>query len=90
MSLTPILVDGYGRSGTTALMTLLGSDPRVVFDRRYPFENRYLTYLAKFALLTDRAGVGRHLDAVQLYDYDDGHFGTFPWKTNRWRATTRP
>ena len=35
MSLTPILVAGYGRSGSTAVMVLLGSDPRVVFDRLF-------------------------------------------------------
>src|SRR5438045_1003360 len=50
--LTPILVAGSGRSGTTMLMALLGTDPRVAFDRVYPFENRYLTYLAKFAVLS--------------------------------------
>ena len=47
--LTPILVAAPGRSGSTALMALLGSDPRVAFDRQYPFENRHLTYLVKFA-----------------------------------------
>jgi hypothetical protein len=41
--LMPILVSGYGRVGSTALMALLGTDERVAFDRRYPFENRYLT-----------------------------------------------
>ena len=55
-TLTPILVAGYGRSGTTALMALLGSDPRVAFDRRHPYENRYLTYQTKFALLSARHG----------------------------------
>jgi len=63
--LTPVLVSGYGRSGTTALMALLATDPRVAFDRRYPFENRYLTYLVKFCLLTGRPP-SVHLDSVQL------------------------
>jgi len=76
--LTPVLVSGYGRSGTTALMALLATDPRVAFDRRYPFENRYLTYLVKFCLLTGRPP-SVHLDSVQLSDYCDDRFGSPPW-----------
>jgi hypothetical protein len=76
--LTPVLVSGYGRSGTTALMALLATDPRVAFDRRYPFENRYLTYMVKFCLLTGRPP-SVHLDSVQLSDYCDDRFGSTPW-----------
>lgn len=79
--LTPILVSGFGRSGTTALMALLGTDARIAFDRRYPFENRYLTYLTKFALLTGRPGAPSHFDAGQLNAFDDEHFGPVPWPT---------
>ena len=50
MGFTPIVVSAYGRNGSTALMALLGTDPRVRFDRVYPFEHRHLTYLTKFAL----------------------------------------
>lgn len=50
----PILVSCQGRSGSTALMALLASSPKVALDRLYPFENRYLTYLAKTALLLGR------------------------------------
>jgi len=60
-------------------MALLSTDPRVAFDREYPFEDRWLTYLAKFSLLTGRPGPSRHVDAVQLNDYDDDHFGPVPW-----------
>jgi hypothetical protein len=78
-NLTPILVAGYGRSGTTALMALLGSDPRVAFDRRYPYENRYLTYLTKFALVTGRPSPGPRFTGEQLYNYADSQFGGYPW-----------
>jgi hypothetical protein len=77
--LTPILVAGYGRTGTTALMALLGTDARVAFDRGYPFESRYLTYLTKFALLASRVGPSPHFDPLQLHDYDDDRFGPLPW-----------
>jgi|CZKN01.1.fsa_nt_gi hypothetical protein len=51
MSLTPLLLSGQGRSGTTWLMSLLASDRRVAFDLVYPYERRYLTYIAQFARL---------------------------------------
>src|SRR5882724_7647293 len=82
MDLTPILVAGCGRSGTTVLMELLATDPRVAFDRRYPNENRCLTYLAKFALLAGRPGDGPHVNSVQLCEFADDRFGAVPWPTN--------
>ena len=60
-------------------MALLATEPRIAFDRRYPFENRWLTYLAKFSLLTGRLGPSGRFDAVQLADYYDDHFGPVPW-----------
>jgi hypothetical protein len=47
--LTPILVAGYGRSGTTSLMQILTGTPGVACEGEYPYENRYLTYYAKLA-----------------------------------------
>src|SRR5439155_26715067 len=81
-NLAPILIAGCGRSGTTALTELLATDPRTAFDRRYPNENRYLTYLAKFALLTGRPGDGPYVNSVQLCTFEDEHFGSFPWPTD--------
>ena len=46
-----MLVSGGGRSGTTLLMLLLGTSPRVAFDRVHPYEHRYLTYLLRWAQL---------------------------------------
>lgn len=60
-------------------MALLATDPRVAFEPRYPFENRYLAYLVKFCLLTGRPGPSLHVDSVQLLDYYDDHFGSVPW-----------
>jgi hypothetical protein len=46
--LVPLLVNPMeGRTGSTLLMRLLGTSPLVAFDRVYPFENRYLTYLVR-------------------------------------------
>jgi Sulfotransferase family len=60
-------------------MALLATEPRIAFDRAYPFENRCLAYLVKFCLLTGRPGPSAHLDSVQLTDYYDDRFGSVPW-----------
>jgi len=75
----PLLISGFGRSGTTALMSLVGSSPRVAFDRAYPFENRYLTYLAKLAVLLERQDPNSKVTALRLFDFADHSFGSYPW-----------
>lgn len=66
--MTPLLLSGFGRSGSTALMALLGTDTRVAFDRIYPFECRYLTYLMKQSLLASRQHPGTVHDAFRMFD----------------------
>ncbi len=56
-SLTPLLLLGCGRDGSTLLMQLLGTSPQVVFERVDEFECRYLTYLVRWSQLLDRADV---------------------------------
>jgi hypothetical protein len=90
MGLTPILVASAGRTGTTALMARLGTDPRVAFDRVYPFENRYLTYLAKFAGLAARDGAGPPAGQEWLYEHNDGNVGFLPWVTTAAPGGTAP
>ena len=51
----PLLILGIGRSGTTLLMQLLGTAPRILFDRVYPFEVRYLAYLQQWSLVLSSA-----------------------------------
>ncbi len=43
--LQPIMVRTFGRTGSTLLMQLLGTSERIFFERVYPFEHRYLTYV---------------------------------------------
>ncbi len=43
--LVPLMVRTFGRTGSTLLMQILGSNKHVCFERLYPFENRYLTYV---------------------------------------------
>jgi hypothetical protein len=79
MELVPLLVSGYGRSGTTALMSLLGTDPRVAMGRTYPFEDRYLTYISKLVVLLERNVVQPQPSPEQIYSFEDCVFGGFPW-----------
>lgn len=48
-SLVPILVRTFGRTGSTLLMQILGTSTRIVFEREYPFEHRYLAYAYQLA-----------------------------------------
>ncbi len=75
--MVPVLLSGFGRSGTTAFMALLGTDARVVFDRVYPFEHRYLTYLAKQAILASRCQASTVHDAFRMCDVNN-NIGTTP------------
>ena len=77
--LTPLMVAACGRSGTTALMSLLTADPRVCCDRVYPYEHRYLTYFAKLAVLLERQDPTVRVTGKQLYDFGDAGFGSYPW-----------
>ncbi|MBX2880113.1 MAG: sulfotransferase [Granulosicoccus sp.] len=44
-SLVPVMVRTFGRTGSTLLMQILGTSERILFERQYPFEHRYLTYV---------------------------------------------
>jgi hypothetical protein len=77
-ALIPILLAAEGRSGTTALMALLGTDPRVAFDRVYPYENRYLTWLAKAAQIVGRPVNSEVFIAEQLFELADDRLGPMP------------
>lgn len=74
----PLAVAAFGRTGTTILMAWLGTDPRVALGRHYPFEDRYLTWLAKFASLTGRhASPGHTPTELEAWPHDG--FGPPPW-----------
>jgi Sulfotransferase domain len=77
--LVPILLLAHGRSGTRAMMSLLGTDPAVTFDRVNDFQNRQLTYLAKLSILVDRRVPAADFPEIQMRDLDDSTFGPPPW-----------
>ncbi|GEM_PF-2513529 len=77
--MTPIMLCGQGRSGTTALMKLFSSSELVFSDREYPYEKRYLTYFAKLSELLARRDPTEPFEVPNLLDFNDRTFGGFPW-----------
>ncbi|HET9198530.1 MAG TPA: hypothetical protein VFN92_09800, partial [Solirubrobacterales bacterium] len=55
-ALTPLLVDGSGRDGTTLVMQLFGTAAEIAFDRTYPYEQRYFSYLLYWSRLPTLEG----------------------------------
>ncbi len=60
-------------------MSLLASDPAVALDRVYPYENRYLTYLAKFVVLMMRREPVETFADADLCQFHKSVFGPPPW-----------
>lgn len=58
-------------------MWLLGTDPRVKFDREFPYENRYLTYFVKFAWLLQNPDLLQFFNPQQLYEPEYLGFGGY-------------
>lgn len=48
-TLVPVMIRTFGRTGSTLLMQVLGTSDRMCFERHYPFEQRYLTYVHNMA-----------------------------------------
>lgn len=67
-----------GRVGSTLLMQLLATSPRIVFDREYPFgEYRYLSYCARIAtVMADH----EHRDGVTPFFFSSTAAGPIPWE----------
>jgi hypothetical protein len=82
-AIRPLLVSGYGRSGTTAIMNLLSTDPAVSCDRAYPFETRQLSYIAKLSSIAENRFPSPVFTPDHLYDFSDSSFGPQPWPGHR-------
>ena len=80
-SLKPLLIQSMGRSGTTLLMQLIGTSPQILFDRVYPFEVRYLTYLLRWAhILGQEWDQNSNWDASANLIPHGQTLGPFPYK----------
>jgi len=82
-SLRPVLVRLLeGRVGSTLVMQLLGTAPEVAFDRVYPFEHSYLTYLTR---LIGQIAAPRPdgVDMVELLYGDTLRVGPLPFPSEQ-------
>jgi hypothetical protein len=60
-------------------MNLLATDPRVAFDREYPFEKRHLSYYAKLASILDNRLPDERFTQDHLFPFEESIFGPRPW-----------
>lgn len=80
-NLHPILVLSCGRSGTSLLMQLLGSSPKVALERVYPFEARFLTYLVHWSeLLNQQWQNGNGWGPGSVFDVPGESVGALPFE----------
>ena len=77
---TPILIRSFGRSGSTLMMQVLGSSENVLFDREYPFEKRYLTYLHRLSNVVNQPFADNdEWNADVLFESNNSMIGPFPY-----------
>ncbi len=70
-TVTPVVVRMLeGRVGSTLVMQLLGTSEEICFDRSYPYEHSYLTYLARLAAQLDQDVSSRHGMGEIVYSED--------------------
>lgn len=85
MSMVPVvgLRLAEGRSGSTLLMQLLGTDPNAVFDRRYPAEYRFLSYFARMSeSMTEPFDADRHVGVTPFFFGPDPRRGPIPFSSD--------
>jgi hypothetical protein len=85
-TLLPILVDSVGRGGTTLMMQLLGTSSEIAFDRTYPFEHRYFSYLLELSDVLTRSDWDHDLwpgNPTAALPRDHQLVGPVPWKDRR-------
>lgn len=69
-----------GRVGSTLVMQLLATSPRVVFDRVYPFgEYRYLSYCMRMSSVIAREH-DPAVDRVTPFFFTSDAAGPMPWE----------
>ncbi len=72
-----------GRTGTTLLMSLLGTSPSIVFDRRYPAEYRIGSYVAQMALqMTEPFDERTHVGVTDFFFGRQPSWGPLPFRSD--------
>ncbi len=72
-----------GRTGTTLLMSLLGTSPSIAFDRRYPAEYRIGSYLARMAAqMTEAFDERTHVGVTDFFFGPQPSWGPLPFQSD--------
>ena len=82
--LEPVLVLEASRNGSTLLMNILGSSPKFTFDKRYPFEYKYLTYFIQMSkvLSANRSKVDKAIWSASSINQENlSYVGPIPFDT---------
>ena len=80
--LVPVMIRTFGRTGSTLLMQILGTSDKICFERRYPFEQRYLTYAHNMARMVSLQGKSDVLwNNDTMFAGKVNHVGPLPYST---------
>ena len=72
-----------GRTGTTLLMSLLGTSPLIAFDRRYPAEYRIGSYLVRMASqMSERFDERTHVGVTDFFFGPRPSWGPLPFRSD--------
>ena len=72
-----------GRTGTTLLMSLLGTSPSIAFDRRYPAEYRIGSYLARMgSQMTEPFDERTHVGVTDFFFGPQPSWGPLPFPSD--------
>ena len=72
-----------GRTGTTLLMSLLGTSPSIAFDRRYPAEYRIASYLTRMASqMTEPFDERTHVGVTNFFFGPQPSWGPLPFRSD--------
>jgi len=76
----PLIVSSVGRSGSTLLMSILGSNTKIFFPRYYPFERRYMSYFLHAArTMTDTYVATEEWNYQELFQTSLKKIGSIPF-----------
>jgi Sulfotransferase family len=72
-----------GRTGTTLLMNLFGTSPRIAFDRRYPAEYRIGSYLVRMSQgMSESFNEGEHVGVTDFFFGPQPAWGPMPFHSD--------
>ncbi len=82
--ITPILVVGMGRSGTSALMETLSWHPKIIVPGKFPYELRQFSYLCQSAYILARTSDYNKASKPDDFECEEAKIGFNPFLNREW------